>query len=63
LQGRCGQGRNEGGARGAHFPGRQNTMGHRMTVGALKSPNNITSIFFNTVNFLPKDLRFNSCPN
>jgi len=26
--------------------------------GVLKSPNNVTSTFFNTVNLLPKDLRF-----
>jgi len=58
----CGQGRNDGG-KGAQFPGR------RIIMGAPKSPNNFTSTFFNTVNFLPKDFRFEngaaklaSCP-
>ena len=40
------------GARGEQFPGR------RMTASAPKSPNNVTSTFFNTVRLLPKDLRF-----
>jgi len=44
--------RNEGGARGAQFPG------FRITAGSLKSPNNVASTFFNTVHLLPKDLRF-----
>ena len=38
--------------KGAQFSGR------RMTAGGAKSPNNVTSTFFNTVHFLPKDLRF-----
>jgi len=29
-----------------------------MTAGAPKSPKNVTSIFFNTVHLLPKDLKF-----
>ena len=35
-----------------------------MTAGAPKSPNNVTSIFFNTVHLLPKDLKSElaSCP-
>jgi len=62
------QGRN-GGARGAQFPGRRVTMGRRITAGASKSSKNVTSTFFNTVNLLPKELRFEhggvklaSCP-
>jgi len=39
--------------RGAQFPGR------RMTAGAPKNTNNVTStIIFNTVHLLPKNLRF-----
>ena len=41
----------------------------RMTAGAPKSPNNVTSTFFNTVLLIPKDLKFEhggaklaSCP-
>ena len=48
------QGRNDGAACGAQFPG------HRITTGSVewlrgtpKSPNNITSAFFNTVHILP----------
>ena len=51
------------GGRGAQFPGR------RIPMGAPKSPNNVTSTFFNTVHLVPKDLRFEhggvklaSCP-
>ena len=40
-----------------------------MTTGAPKSPNNVTSMFFNTVHLLPKDIKFEhggaklaSCP-
>jgi len=55
LLGRCGfsdhQGRNEGEKR-AQRPGR------RISGGALKSPDNVASTFFNTVHLLPKDLRF-----
>jgi len=64
------------GARGAQFPGRRITMGapnycgrRRMTARSPKSPNIVTSTFFNTVHLLPKDLRFEhggaklaSCP-
>ena len=39
----------EGGARGAHL------LGHRITMGAPKSPNNVTITFFNTVYLLQKD--------
>ena len=45
------QGRNEG-VKGAQFPWR------RMTTGGPKSPNNVTSTFFNTVYLFPKDLKF-----
>jgi len=44
-------------------------LGRRITVGALKTPNNVASNFFNTVHLVPKDLRFEhrraklvSCP-
>jgi len=40
------------GERGSQFPG------SRITAGAPKSTNNVTSTFFNTVNFLPKKLKF-----
>jgi len=66
------QGRNEW----AQFPGHRATMGasnhyeeRRMTAGAPKSPNNVTSTFFSRVHLLPKDLKFEhggaklaSCP-
>ena len=45
------QGHNEGG-RGTQFPER------RITLGAAKNPENITSTFFNTVHLLPEHLRF-----
>jgi len=64
------------GVKGAHFPGRRVTMWRQITVGgaewlrgAPKSPNDVTSTFFNTVHLLPKDLSFEhggaklaSCP-
>jgi len=50
------KGRNEGWARVAQFPGRRIIMGapnhcgwREMTAGDEKSPNNVTSTFFNTV--------------
>jgi len=33
------------------------SLGRRITMGATKCPNNVTSTLFNTVNLLPKDLR------
>jgi len=56
------QGRNEGG----HIsPGANSLWGALNHCGsaellreAPKSPNNVTSTFFNTVNLLPKELRF-----
>jgi len=58
-----------GGQGGRKFPGRRVTMGRRITAGASKSSKNVTSTFFNTVNLLPKELRFEhggvklaSCP-
>jgi len=55
------RGRNEGGARGAQFPGRQFTMGAlnhcrgaELLLEAPKSPKNVTSTFFNTVNLPSK---------
>jgi len=44
-----GQGRNEGGARGAQFHGRRITIGAAKGCGSPKSPNNVTNTFFNTV--------------
>jgi len=53
------------GVRGTQFPWCRITMGapnhcgeRRMAVGAPKSPNIVTSTFFNTVHLLPKDLSF-----
>jgi len=50
---------------GAQFPGRRIIMGMANHCGRLKclsvapkSPNNFASTFFNTVNVLPKSLRF-----
>jgi len=43
------------GERRAHFPGAESLR------GALKSPNNVTSSFFNTVHLLPEELRFWTC--
>jgi len=64
------------GVQGSQFPGRRVTMGAPNHCGppngcggAPKSPNNVTSTFFNTVHLLPKGLRFEhgsakvaSCP-
>jgi len=51
------------GDNGEQFPG------HRITMRVPKCPKNVTSTFFNTVNLLPKELRFQhgaaklaSCP-
>jgi len=58
------QGRNEGGKGGTiprapiHYGGAELLLGRRITAGTPKSPNNVTSTFFNTVNFLSKELRF-----
>jgi len=40
------------GGKGGTVPGR------RITIGAPKSPSNVTGTFFNTVHLLPTDLRF-----
>jgi len=75
IQGLTVQGRNYGG-KGEQFPGRRIIMGApnhyggaKYLLGAPNSPNNFTITSFNTVNFLPKDLRFEqwgakhaSCP-
>ena len=57
------QGCNEMGARGRNSPGTESLW------APPKSPNNVTSTFFNAVHLLPKDLRFEhggtklaSCP-
>jgi len=63
---------------GARFKGRRGTMGRQITAGSAewlrgdpKSPNNLTSTFFNTagLHLFPKDLRLEhggaklaSCP-
>jgi len=65
----CNQGRNDGG-QGGTIPQRQITMeAPNDCGGGQKSPNNVTSTFFNTVYLLPKNLRFEhggtklvSCP-
>jgi len=44
--------------KGARFPGRRITMRAPNNCGALKSPNNVTSTVFNTLNLPSKDLRF-----
>ena len=41
-----------------HYEGAESCGGRRMTAGAPKSPNNVTSTFFNIVHLLPKVLRF-----
>jgi len=53
------------GARGAQFPRRQFTMGLLNHCGGIellreppKSPNNVSSTFFNTANLLSEELRF-----
>jgi len=51
------QGRNEGG-KGEQFSGRRITMGPPNHCGVPKSPKNVASTFFNTVNLLQKELRF-----
>jgi len=58
------QRRNEGGEGGRNSPGAESLWGRQITAegaewlrGVPKSPNNITSTFFNTVHLLPKDLR------
>ena len=55
--------------RGRNSPGVGSLWGRRMAAGVPKSPNNVTSAFFNRVHFLPKDLSFEhdcaklaSCP-
>jgi len=54
----CLQGRNDGGGKWGTVPGRELLWGCRITAGAPKSPNNVTSTFFNTVHLVPKELRF-----
>ena len=53
------------GERGHNSPGAESLCRRRITAGdakwlrgASKSPNNVTGTFFNQVNLLPKDLRF-----
>ena len=51
------QGRNEGVQGWHNSPCAEALWGRRMTAEEPKSPNNVTSTFFNTVHLLPKDLR------
>jgi len=51
------QGRNEEG-KGNNFPGAELLWGGKSLRGTPKSPNNVTSTFFNTVHLLLKDFRF-----
>jgi len=49
------------GARGGNSPGGESLWWRQITKslrGARKSPNSVTSTFFNTVHLLPKDLSF-----
>ena len=66
FKGRVGSRGVRRGERGAQFPGRQFTMrelnhceGAELLREPPKSPNNLTSTFFNTVNLLLKELRCN----
>ena len=63
------QERNDGGQWGHNSPGTESLWGRRMTARASKCPTNVTSTFFNTLHWVPKDLRFEhgcakpaSCP-
>jgi len=47
-----------GGQGGHNSPGAGSLWGRQMSAGSPKSLNNFTGTFFNTVPFLPKDLRF-----
>jgi len=47
------------GARGHNSLGAESLRGAELLREAPKNLNNVTSIFFNTVNLLPKELRFN----
>jgi len=46
------------GEKGAQIPGCQFTGGAEFLLEAPKSPNNVTSTFFNTINLPSKELRF-----
>jgi len=52
------QGRNDGGQGGTIPRAPDHWGGAKCLLVARKSPNNFTGTFFNTVNFLPKGLRF-----
>jgi len=63
------QGRNEGGKRGKIPRAPNHCGGAKSLRGVPENPNNITTTFFNTVDLLPKDLKFEhggaklaSCP-
>jgi len=52
------------GDKGERFPGAESLWGTESLRRVPKSPNNVTSTFFNAVYLLPKDLRFdNGAPN
>jgi len=46
------------GEKGSQFLDAKSLWRRRITVGAPKSSNNVTSTFFNRVHLLPKDIRF-----
>ena len=52
------QGRNDGGQGGHNSPGTESLWRRRMIVRAPKSPNTVTSTFYNTVHLVSQDLRF-----
>jgi len=54
----CAQGRNEGGQGGTIPRAPDHYGGAKSLRTASKSPNLVTSTFFNTVNLLPRDHRF-----
>ena len=41
-----------------HHGSAESLRGSEMSAGDVENPSNFTSTFFNTVNFLPEDLRF-----
>jgi len=52
------RGCDEGGQGEHNSPGAKSLWGRRITAGAQASPANVTSTFFNTLNLLPKEFRF-----
>jgi len=58
LQHTAPRGVTKGGQGGHNLPGAESLRGRQITAGSHKSPNYVSSTFFNTVHLLPKDLRF-----